>query len=63
VLAWRQGVSETCVVARRMVNDWVHEDEVFLESKNPLPFTLAAAKNSPQNRKSLSGVAALERLP
>jgi hypothetical protein len=46
-----------------MVNDWVHEDEVFLESKNPLPFTLAAAKNSPQNRKSLSGVAALERLP
>jgi hypothetical protein len=30
------GGGQSCIVDRRSVNDWVHEDDVFLEHKLPL---------------------------
>lgn len=30
------GGGQSCIVDRRAVNDWVHEDEVFEEHKLPL---------------------------
>jgi len=30
------GGGQSCIVDRRAVNDWVHEDDVFIEHKLPL---------------------------
>jgi hypothetical protein len=30
------GGGQSCIVDRRVLNDWVHEDNLFLENKLPL---------------------------